>query len=130
LQVTDEESADDDEKAQTLVCPACGHEESDLQSTGLLGCPQCYTTFRRRIVPLLRRYHREVHHLGKAPQAQGPRAALRRQVAALKAALEEAVSREEYERAAQLRDEIQAKEQARAAVGDEAPPATDDDTEE
>ncbi len=93
-----------------VVCPGCGYRYEQLQETHLLGCPECYSTFRSRLLPMLRRYHSEVGHVGKAPRADGPRAALRRELAALKVDLNEAVAREDYETAAGLRDEVRRKE--------------------
>lgn len=114
------------------TCPACGYEYRRLQETGMLGCPDCYAAFRSQLLPMLRRYHGDVSHVGKLPRAHGPRAALRREIAQLKALLEQAVSQESYEEAARLRDAIRQQERltesldrdAGAAGGDgpSAPP--------
>lgn len=101
-----------------VVCPGCTYRYEQLQETHLLGCAECYTTFRSRLLPMLRRYHSEVGHVGKAPRADGPRAALRRELAALKVDLNEAIAREDYETAAGLRDEIRRKEADLARGGD------------
>ncbi len=93
-----------------VVCEVCGYRYDQLQKTGMLGCPACYASFRSRLLPMLRRYHGEVRHLGKLPRSRGPREALRKDVARLKLLLEQAVSEESYEQAASLRDEIRAKE--------------------
>ncbi|HOX26514.1 MAG TPA: UvrB/UvrC motif-containing protein [Candidatus Krumholzibacteria bacterium] len=88
------------------ACPACGVGLDQLQETGLLGCPRCYVHFREQLLPLLRRYHRAGVHLGKAPRARGPRAALRLEIGQLRSALEGAIAREDFEEAARLRDLI------------------------
>ena len=104
-----------------LVCAACGYEYRQLQESGMLGCPECYRAFHRQLLPMLRRYHGDVAHVGKLPRAHGPEAALRREIAQLKSQLEQAVSLESYEDAARLRDEIRRKE------GQSPPPAADAD---
>ncbi len=97
--------------AQPADCARCGYSYDQLQENGLLGCPDCYEAFRERILPMLRRYHREIGHVGKAPRAEGPRASLRREMAELKTAIEVAIASEAFEEAARLRDAIKQKEQ-------------------
>jgi protein arginine kinase activator len=92
------------------TCETCGYELNRLQETGLLGCPSCYKAFRRQLLPMLRRYHGATQHLGRSPQHQGPRTALRREIAGLRMLLEQAVAQEGYEEAARLRDEVREKE--------------------
>ncbi len=92
------------------TCPTCGYEYRRLQESGMLGCPDCYAAFRRQLLPMLRRYHGDVNHVGKLPRSHGPRAALRREIAQLKALLEQAVGQESYEEAARLRDLIRQQE--------------------
>lgn len=99
-------------------CPACGVALDQLQETGLLGCPRCYEHFRVQLLPLLRRYHRAGVHLGKAPRARGPRAALRLEIGQLRSALEAAVAAEDFEEAARLRDLIAQRQAALARAAD------------
>lgn len=95
-----------EEEPATTPCPACGITLAQLRETGLLGCSRCYPHFRTYLLPLLHRYHRTAAHLGKAPRARGPRAALRLELARLRSALEAAVAAEDFEEAARLRDLI------------------------
>ena len=87
-------------------CDQCGAEIQQLHDHGLLGCPHCYVHFREQILPLLRRYHGATVHLGKAPGARGPRAAMRLEIRQLRSNLETAVAAEDFEVAAGLRDQI------------------------
>lgn len=91
---------------EATPCPSCGTEFAALHNQGLLGCADCYDHFEERLQPLLRRYHRAVIHLGKAPGARGPRAALWLEIAQLRSRLEKAVAEEDFEDAAGLRDRI------------------------
>ena len=106
-----ETAAAAEQPARPADCARCGYSYDQLQESGLLGCPECYDAFRERILPMLRRYHREIGHVGKAPRAEGPRASLRREMAELKTAIEAAIAREAFEEAARLRDAIKEKEQ-------------------
>src|SRR5205085_7967273 len=87
-------------------CPLCGIKFVEFRNTGRLGCPHDYQEFRDELVPLLENIHGETKHAGKTPrrlpqtrQAQGELIQLRKQ-------LQQAVTREAYEEAAQLRDRI------------------------
>lgn len=90
------------------ACPACGTRFSSLQGQGLLGCPACYEHFREPLTQILRRFHRAATHVGKAPRARGAQAERRLRVAQLRSRLDAAVAAEDFEAAAQLRDEIAA----------------------
>jgi protein arginine kinase activator len=107
------------------ICPECGFSTDQLEAQGVVGCPACYGAFRARVLPLLERYHRGRSHVGKTPRADGPRAALRRELADLRTSLERAVSAESYEEAARLRDRIREREHelARLAVAERDPTA-------
>lgn len=110
-----------EDQPAVAACPACGVTIEQLRETGLLGCPRCYTHFRAYLLPLLSRFHRAVTHLGKAPRARGPRASLRLEIGRLRSALEAAVTREDFEEAARLRDEIVQRQRDLAAMTE--PPA-------
>ncbi len=92
-------------------CPACGTSESFFAQKGLFGCSDCYRYFGERLEPLLRRIHGSSSHTGKVPARTGGRARLVKQIDQLRAQLREAVAREEYEKAAELRDRIKKLEQ-------------------
>jgi protein arginine kinase activator len=87
-------------------CPNCGTSYSAFQDVGRLGCSQCYEFFQKQLLPLLRSIHGNTRHLGKVPQRYGKQVSLRRKVRELQEELELAVQLEQFERAAELRDEI------------------------
>lgn len=91
-------------------CEACGTSLVSIRRTGRVGCPQCYETFREHLEPLLRRVHGAVEHRGNAPSGRGEVLRLQVELAQLRRELQEAVRREDYERAARLRDEIHRRE--------------------
>lgn len=88
------------------VCPNCGTSYSAFQDVGRLGCSQCYEHFQKQLLPLLRSIHGNTRHVGKIPQRFGQQVSRRRKVRKLQEELELAVQLEQYERAAELRDEI------------------------
>jgi protein arginine kinase activator len=92
-------------------CSNCGLTYQQFTKAGRLGCSQCYAAFETRLEPLLRRIHGATAHTGKVP-AQGARPRSRRdELAMLRHELEMCVRREEFERAAELRDRIRELEQ-------------------
>ncbi len=90
-----------------LTCDSCGLKFSEFRENSLMGCPQCYTAFDAALAPLLERAHeRATHHLGKVPHRSGASEQKQLQMARLRKRLDEAVTAEDYELAAKLRDEV------------------------
>ncbi|WP_027356997.1 UvrB/UvrC motif-containing protein [Desulfofundulus thermocisternus] len=87
-------------------CEACGLTEAQFARQGLLGCGECYRYFGPRLEPVFRRIHGNTRHTGKVPERTGGKMRVINRLERLKAQLREAVSREEFERAAELRDAI------------------------
>ena len=87
-------------------CPNCGTSYSAFQEMGRLGCSQCYEFFQKQLLPLLRSIHGNTRHSGKIPQRFSKQVSLRRKVRKLQEELEAAIQLEQYERAAEVRDEI------------------------
>lgn len=86
-------------------CPACGWSYDEFARTGFVGCQECYQKFGKRMGGMLRQIHGASKHVGKVPGWMKPSAA-ESLLSQLKAELEEAIRKEEYERAAELRDRI------------------------
>ncbi len=103
-----EERGDD---ASAAVCPQCDLSYVEFRRVGRLGCETCYDTFREDLKPLLRRVHGSTTHAGGVPANLERGFESRREVRRLRSELDLAVRREEYERAAELRDAIRAKEE-------------------
>lgn len=94
-------------------CSFCGLQFDEFRKTGRLGCPQCYESFEVSLKSLLRRLHGGVQHLGKVYLPPDPSQAQRTErLAGLRRKLNRAVESEDFERAAEIRDEIQALEAA------------------
>ena len=98
------------------ACSVCGSTLADISRTGLIGCAQCYQDLRDGILPIISRVQTRVKHAGRtpshyeakkipetasAPESESEEARLTRE-------LNDAVAKEEYERAAKLRDALKA----------------------
>ena len=96
-----------------VQCPFCGLTFSDFRETGRLGCPQCYETYAPQLQRLLRRVHGSTQHVGKVYLPPDPSASdLERRLEGLRRKLNRAIEAEDFERAAELRDQIRAMEPA------------------
>lgn len=90
----------------TASCSNCGMDFEKIRQTGKLGCSECYSAFEKELEPTLRRVHGNSQHIGKIPRRGGGKVMLKKKIEELKGRLQRAVAREEYEKAAQIRDEI------------------------
>lgn len=92
-------------------CGFCGLTFQDFRETGRLGCPHCWVTFDVHLRGLLRRIHGGTSHVGKVYLPPDPSATEReKRLEALRRTLQRAVDAEDFERAAQVRDQIRALE--------------------
>lgn len=87
-------------------CENCGRSYDDFRKTAKLGCANCYEVFRGELDKVLTSIHGNTTHRGKMPERFGPRIDLTRRIHQLQKELKEVIELEQYERAAQLRDEI------------------------
>jgi protein arginine kinase activator len=94
---------------EDLDCPHCGMKYAQFRGEGRLGCPKDYEIFREQLEPLLTKIQRHMEHTGKVPASfrTGQRD---RGLQSLRLQLQEAVTNENYEEAARLRDLIRNKE--------------------
>ncbi|MDR5659909.1 UvrB/UvrC motif-containing protein [Serpentinicella sp. ANB-PHB4] len=97
-------------KGYGLVCSKCNTSYQNFKEAGKLGCNHCYVEFKDKLNHLVRRIHGNAAHTGKIPKRSGGIIQLKREVKHLKLALDEAVKKQEFEKAVGLRDEIKALE--------------------
>lgn len=83
-------------------CPACHFRLEDLRRTDKLGCPYCYTVFAQELIGEPSGNNAEADNqptqAGSTPQTPS--------LGQLRAELQQAIAREDYETAARLRDQI------------------------
>jgi protein arginine kinase activator len=106
------------------VCSRCGLSFAEFRSSGKLGCGACYASFHSELKPLLRRVHGTTEHTGGVPSCREREFDSLKEVKRLRSELDRAVRNEEYERAAELRDRIRAKERELASTAGEGAPGT------
>lgn len=99
-------SSEDLERDSKLRCKSCGLSYLEFRRNGRLGCPTCYEVFRERLIPLMRRIHGNVQHVGKIALRDPERLRTKQEIRDLQKELRKAVDREAFERAAQIRDQI------------------------
>jgi len=95
-----------DEGDTKLVCPNCGMSYAEFKRQGRLGCAECYVTFHDELVPLIRRIHGAVQHVGRTASGGRKQAQVKMNVQKIREALSGAIQAEDYEKAASLRDQL------------------------
>ncbi len=91
-----------------LECPVCHWTSEDLKKNGKLGCEECYNVFKGVIASALKTMHRGTLHVGKTPgeTPENSTGQAMLEIMNLQKELDELVQREEYEKAAVIRDQI------------------------
>lgn len=87
-------------------CPNCGFSADDLNRVRRFGCSECFQVFRPEVDLILRGMHQGLVHIGKVPKGFEEIHARDEKLEELRGRLEEAITLENYESAASLRDEI------------------------
>jgi protein arginine kinase activator len=95
-----------DEADAKLVCPGCGLSYAEFKRQGRLGCGKCYEAFRDQLIPLVRRIHGAVQHVGRTATGGRKQAQVKMTVQKLRDALASAIQDEDYEKAAVVRDQL------------------------
>ena len=99
-------------------CPVCHSSYSDIAESGKVGCAMCYETFFDELMPAVRRVHGNTEHTGKRPKVFSSPKEIKEEkvqqseskVDQLKAELDEAIKTQNFERAAEIRDELKGME--------------------
>jgi len=94
------------EEAPGLKCSNCGLTYADFRKKARFGCSRCYQTFKKLLLPFLKRIHGATRHKGVAPPLIGEKIRYQKEIQSLREKLKAAVELEEFEKAAQLRDQI------------------------
>ena len=93
-----------------VPCPLCGSTAEELAATGRVGCAACYTLHGELhgglLESVIRAAHGRAEHTGRVSAGYRARRERETRLAGMRQQLKEAVSREDYESAAGLRDSI------------------------
>ena len=95
------------ERMAKLVCKDCGMTYEEFGKTGRLGCANCYQTFEKLLLPLIKRIQRDTKHVGKAPSKVLGETKQALELRELQDRLKKSVQSETFEEAAKIRDRIQ-----------------------
>ncbi|MBQ7336415.1 MAG: UvrB/UvrC motif-containing protein [Clostridia bacterium] len=87
-------------------CPTCGCTYSDIAKGGKVGCPECYNVFGDELARTIHAVHGTTTHTGAVPSRHRAKQERMEQLKKLKKSMQEAIAKEDFERAASLRDEI------------------------
>lgn len=93
-------------EAKEEKCPLCGMRLSEIRKKGKFGCSACFDAFAKRLD--LSPFVGQGYEGAPPEQKEPPRE--KNELERLKKSLSEAVQKEEYEKAAALRDQIRALE--------------------
>lgn len=113
----DEDNSTDQEKENSLAidnnyeenditCPNCYSTYNEYRQTGKLGCSRCYEVFEKHIKPILKNIYGYEEYIGKTPKKDDSLIHISKEIRILKEDLNMAVEKEEYEKAADIRDKI------------------------
>ncbi len=96
----------ENQQLRAKTCNGCGMTFRDIVNSGKVGCPDCYKEFYNDLLPYLKRVHGSTKHIGKVPN-NAPLAVVHDdKLTELRKTLHELVLKEEFEKAAIIRDEI------------------------
>lgn len=87
-------------------CPDCNLTFREFAANGMAGCPKCYETFAKELEPTITRVHGNSLHSGRVPAKFREKADMKKKIELLETEQKNAIRDENYERAAEIRDEL------------------------
>lgn len=94
-------------RTQATRCEFCGSSYSEIAKSGHVGCAKCYEIFADQLYPSINRIHGNTTHCGKNSKLKSKAEPTKEdKLKKLKAELEKAISEQNFEYAAELRDKI------------------------
>lgn len=91
---------------RTIRCEKCSSTFDDIVKAGKIGCADCYGLFYDKLLPSLQRIHGKTRHEGKIAQSAGEEIKKERKISELKKEMDTAIKEQNFEYAAQIRDQI------------------------
>lgn len=95
-----------DRGAVRSACPKCGMKPGEIRKRGMVGCAECYVSFRNEIASILSKAPVKPKHRGKYPARVQVYKTFFVDREKLREKLDHAVKSEEYEKAARIRDRL------------------------
>lgn len=103
-----QQTTDELQELDARECPICGISFYEFRQGGRLGCPHDYTVFASELEPLLMNVHGDSVHVGKQPKRGAHDTESQTELIRFRREMKEAVEKENYEKASDLRDRIRA----------------------
>ena len=106
------------ERTGATRCPVCHSSYHDIAERGKVGCAMCYDIFFDELLPAIRNVHGNTSHTGKRPKLFHSPEDIKEEktekpenrAEKLRKELDEAVKAQNFERAAEIRDELKGME--------------------
>ncbi len=102
-----EQTAEQLAKLDKKKCPVCGISFAEFRQAGRFGCAYDYVCFKEELEPLLINIHGAIVHKGKRPSRSTGAPDRQHRLFQLRREMQEAIGKEDYERAGQIRDWLQ-----------------------
>ncbi len=99
-------------------CYACGKTFEDIQTSGLLGCPECYISFHKEIKSILDQKGFDSPYMGLMPKKLDHFRSILTDRIAIQKKLEASVADEDFEKAALYRDFLKTMERSAISTVD------------
>jgi protein arginine kinase activator len=92
---------------QTPYCSKCNMTYQQFAKIGRFGCSHCYKAFDHKLNPVLKKVHGgNTIHSGKIPKRGGYDLQRQKKILELRTLMKTYIGNEEFEKAAEIRDEI------------------------
>lgn len=92
--------------ASKKECTKCHTTMKEIMKTGKVGCDECYHVFYRELSPSIEKIHGKSTHIGKISASADFKWKKKAELEQLKINMQQAVQKQEFERAAEWRDKI------------------------
>ena len=116
----EEFSVYDNNDSHKLVCPNCGLSYNEFTEKGFFGCEKCFSVFEHKLDALFKKVHGNIRHNGKLSISFQQNLEVKSEITDLKKAMQAAVEKENFEKAAEIRDQIHAIKEDMEAEKDES----------
>ncbi len=104
----DDKTASRDTIPPALTCPACGMTLDQFRKEALLGCSSDYEVFKEPLMKIIEKAQAgHITHCGKVPARAPSDSKLHIKILNLRKELQAAITNENYEKAAEIRDRIE-----------------------
>lgn len=107
-----DQTAEERAKLDKKTCPVCGISFAEFRQEGRLGCAYDYICFQDDLETLLLNIHGSKTHRGKRPSKNTGSPDKQHEIIQLRREMKEAIAKEQYERAGEIRDLIRELEQS------------------